>query len=133
MDKLCSRMQQDQDFIWCRPCLVNEIDDKLIVYAGNQRVRAAKKLKWKDIPCIIEKNLSEEMIKERTISDNTHFGAWDMDVLANVYDLDMLIDCGFSDKDFNFLSDIDDKTEEGSKLECEKCESCGQKLKKKKI
>ena len=37
-----------------RPCLVNKRDGKLVVYAGNQRLRAAQSLKWGTVPCIVD-------------------------------------------------------------------------------
>ena len=52
-----------------RPCLMNDRDGKLIVYAGNQRLRAAQSLGWETVPCIVDKiSLKEE--REETIKDN---------------------------------------------------------------
>lgn len=96
MEKLCKSIKSDPDFLYNRPVLVNDKEGKLTVYAGNQRVRAAQKLKWKEIPCIIEKNISEEIIKERIIKDNKTYGEFDFDILANEWDTDLLLDAGFS-------------------------------------
>src|SRR5438132_1239365 len=73
-DKLVLSLKNDPAYLWNRPVLVNKVKDTLTVYAGNQRVQAAKKLKWTKIPCIIEENLPEELIKERIIKDNAHMG-----------------------------------------------------------
>ncbi len=100
MQKLCKSIQDDPNFLICRPVLVNSksvlAGRELIVYAGNQRVRAAKKLKMKEIPCIIETDLCEEIMKKRTILDNKTFGSFDFDMLLNEYDNDILLDCGFT-------------------------------------
>jgi len=114
MQKLCKSIQDDPEFLKCRPVLVNKTCvwpelskhdedgetlrriDTLTVYAGNQRVRAAKKLKMKEIPCIIEENLCDEIMKKRTILDNKTFGNFDFDILLNEFDTEMLLDCGFT-------------------------------------
>lgn len=96
-DKLVKSLKEDPGFLDCRPVLVNRIGGDLIVYAGNQRVRAASKLKWKNIPCIVEENLSPSLMERRCILDNKSYGTWDMDLLmSGLYDDDLLIDCGFT-------------------------------------
>jgi hypothetical protein len=55
-----------------------------VVISGNMRLRAARELKWKEIPVII---LPPETTKEElcayAILDNTHYGDHDWDILAN--------------------------------------------------
>lgn len=99
MAKLERSLEKDPEFLWNRPCLVNKIGDDLIVYAGNQRVRAAKKLKWTEIPCIIDENLSEEVIKDRIIKDNKQFGTFDFDILGDDYEVPELIEAGFLEEE----------------------------------
>jgi hypothetical protein len=146
MDKLCKSMQDDPEFLNCRPVLVNKtccyppldlpsgIDancvkrvDTYTVYAGNMRVRAAKKLKLKTIPCIVSNNLSDEHMRRRMILDNKQCGEWDFDALANTWNIEMLIDCGFKPEeilgDLSNISDDDRVTdkEQGSKDVCPTC------------
>ena len=129
MTKLCSSIQEDPDFLFKRPVLVNLVDGKHIVYAGNQRVRAAKQLKMKTIPCIIDKDVSEELMKMRVIKDNKTYGEFDFDVLANEWDISTLLDCGFEPKDLiGPDSDIEDlgsqdetKKKKGKKIICPNC------------
>lgn len=126
MSKLCDSLESDKDFFNLRPCLVNRVDDKLTVYAGNQRVRAAKKLKWKEVPCIIEDNLDEKVMKSRTVKDNSHFGDWDWDELANSFEIDMLLDSGFTADDIvGNVQNIDTEIKDEEKQEKVKCELCG--------
>lgn len=94
---LCKSLKDDQDFFLCRPILVNRVNGELIVYAGNQRVRAAKKLGWKEVPCIVEDNLYEPLMQSRIIKDNAHYGEWDFDLLSN-FDIEMLFDAGFTER-----------------------------------
>lgn len=136
-DKLCKSLREDPDFFKARPCLVNKIPSKnvgydLIVYAGNQRVRAASKLKWTQVPCIIESNLSKALMDSRVIKDNRSYGEFDYDLLLSNYDDDLLIDCGFTLdelKGYEGLKDLlgeEGKTEPDVKEKKQKtCPECG--------
>lgn len=132
LEKLCESLTKDPGFLKNRPILVNQVDETLNVYAGNQRIQAAKKLKWKEVPCIIEQNLSEELIKERILKDNKHSGIWDYDILAGDYDLDILIECGFTPEELHLnLSpeEIEPKEEDEEKDKKRKeCPNCGHQL-----
>ena len=132
MDKLCKSLREDPDFLRNRPVLVNRVDGVLNVYAGTQRVRAAKKLKWKEVPCIVEENLSDDLIKVRMNKDNLHSGEFDWDILGNEFELEDLFAAGFDAEDLDLPSSLDDDQQEKPEKECEKCDSCGQKIKKKK-
>lgn len=102
MKKLCDSLEGDPGFLSKRPILVNRVDGKLSVYAGNQRVRAAKKLKWKKVPCIVEDNLDKELVKSRVIKDNQTYGEFDYDILANEWDTELLIDAGMTEEQLSF-------------------------------
>lgn len=94
-----------------RPCLVNNRDGKLIVYAGNQRLRAAQSLKWETVPCIVDEiSLAQE--REETIKDNLVIGEWDDDLLANNFDLKDLEDWGMDLKELGIEPLGDDETDE---------------------
>lgn len=127
-EKLCKSLENDPDFLWNRPCLVNKEGDILTVYAGNQRIRAAKKLKWKEVPCIIDIDLPQEIINERVIKDNAHFGEFDHDLLSSLFEIDMLLDCGITLKEMHIdlpeLADDDDQENEKKKKKST-CPSCG--------
>ncbi len=131
MDKLIKSLQDDPGFFDRRPCLINDTNGTLTVYAGNQRVRAAKKLRWKDVPCIVDKDLDEEVMKDRIVKDNKTYGEFDFDMLANEFDIEKLLDAGFTLEQLQIdIEDLGstDETEEEGKLSCE---LCGQKLKSK--
>lgn len=127
MEKLCNSIKKDPDFLRSRPVLVHLVDGKMNVYAGNQRVRAAKKLGWKEIPCIIESGLPDEIIKQRILKDNKTFGEFDYDMLANEWETELLFECGFSSMDFSgCVSDIgDEEADEKEKKNTKTCPSCG--------
>jgi len=130
MDKLIASIQKDPEFLHNRPVLVNDKDGVLQVYAGNQRVQAAKKMKWKSIPCIVDKDLPEEVVKDRVIKDNKTYGEFDYDILAADYEVEHLLDAGFTPQELEY--DVQDlgstEEDEGDVLEPGKDEEADTKL-----
>jgi DNA modification methylase len=117
MAKLEKSLTDDPSFLERRPVLVNKVNDVHIVYAGNQRVRAAKKLKWKDIPCIVDENLSDDVMKDRVIKDNKTFGEFDFEMLANEFDIEKLLDAGFTPEELHIdIQDLGSTDEEEGEL-----------------
>ena len=111
-DKLCANIANDPEFFTLRPCLVNQVDDKYTVYAGNQRIRAAKKLNWTEVPCIVETDVDSDVIKKRIVLDNLHHGEFDYDILSSTYDPEELIDLGMTQDELDFHTDIEDIEED---------------------
>jgi DNA modification methylase len=112
-EKLCANIKNDPDFFAMRPCLVNDSNDKLTIYAGNQRAKAAKKIGLKEVPCIVKKDVPEDIMKKRIILDNIHHGEFDQELLFQDYSLDELIDLGMHDYDFENITKIEpQETEE---------------------
>jgi ParB-like chromosome segregation protein Spo0J len=117
-------------FFEVRPCLVNKRDGKLVIYAGNMRYRAAKALGWPQVPCVIEE-LPLAVEKERTIKDNVSQGDWDMDGLANHYEVTDLREWGFSPEEVAFSDTVvepveEEKPKRGGRPS--ECPNCGYKL-----
>lgn len=83
-------IQEDTDFLEDRPLLVVGYGDKFIVFAGNLRLTASRKLKLKDLPCVIyepEDDVTDpQTIRRRALKDNGSFGSWDVDKLADNWD-----------------------------------------------
>lgn len=139
LNKLCSSLEADKDFFNLRPCLVNQTWKTTVtgntsrdtaiytVYAGNQRVRAAKKLKWKEVPCIVEENLDEILMQSRIIKDNKTFGEFDWDLLGNDFEFPDLLDWGFTPQELVGHTLEAEALEETSEKKDEKvkCELCG--------
>lgn len=83
---------------WLQPIV---IDADGVVVVGHCRLMAAKKLKEKEVPCVIADDLTEEQIKKYRILDNKlNESPWDLELLAediegldfSGYDLDLLVD-----------------------------------------
>ena len=78
------------------PILVNTNPDrKNIIIGGHQRVKVAKILEMKSVPCI-ELNLSLEQEKELNIRLNKNVGQWDYEILGNMFDQEDLMEWGFT-------------------------------------
>ncbi len=74
-----------------RPLVVNE---DLQVLGGNMRLRAAQEAGLKEIWIDIAEGWSIEKQNEFIIKDNSGFGEWDWDALANAWDVEDLNDWG---------------------------------------
>ena len=95
IDRLARSLEETPELFEARPCIVYPYGDKYIVLGGNMRLTAAKKLKYKDVPCIvIPAETPIDKLKEIVIKDNGAFGAWDFDELANKWDDLPLTDWG---------------------------------------
>lgn len=96
-ENLKKRMQKDPKFFEMRPLLVSSDPSTNIctIYAGNQRFEAAKSLKYKEVPCIMEYDVPADLQRERMVADNLHHGDWDVDMLANEFDDLDLIEMGY--------------------------------------
>ncbi len=92
------------------PLIINiNQDRKNILVGGHQRLRIAKKLGFKSVPCV-EVNLSFEKERELNVRLNKNVGSWDFDSLANFFDIDELFEWGFKDEElFSFDKDYSEE------------------------
>ena len=74
-----------------RPIVVNK---DMVVLGGNMRLKACEEAGIEQVPIIFADNLTEEQQKEFIIKDNSSFGEWDWDLLANEWNTEQLIDWG---------------------------------------
>lgn len=68
-----------------RPLAVVIRDNRNIVLAGNQRLKVARKLRIKKLPCILYTDLTEEEEKQIILRDNINNGEWDLPELSADY------------------------------------------------
>lgn len=88
------------------PVLVNiNKDRKDIIIGGHQRTKIAKQIGYTEVPCI-EMDLTYDQEKELNIRLNKNTGQFDMDMLANHFEVYDLVDWGFEEKDIPVF-DID--------------------------
>ena len=90
--KLITSLQEDSEFMEHKPLHVYKQGEKYIVLGGNMRLRALRELEWKEVPVTIYKpETPPDVLRARVIKDNSSFGDYDMDALANEwgeYELD---------------------------------------------
>lgn len=74
-------------------------DSNLVVYCGNTRLKAAKKLGIKEVPVIIADDLTPEQIREYALIDNksSEIAEWDFELLQEELD-----ELDFSDFDLDW-------------------------------
>ena len=96
-----------------RPIVVNK---DMVVLGGNMRLKACEEAGIEQVPIIFADNLTEEQQKEFIIKDNSSFGEWDWDLLANEWDVDMLNDWGIDVPNFDVEDSIDETPEKEEKL-----------------
>ncbi len=80
-EALKQSLRADPEFFASRPCLVNQRDGQLVIYAGNMRFEAAKALGWATVPCLIA-TLPLAQERERNLKDNNEYGEYVDDALA---------------------------------------------------
>lgn len=122
-DHLVESLRNFPEMLRIRPIVCN-LDH--VVLGGNQRLEAVKELGWKHVEVEIV-DLDQEKQKEFLIKDNNSAGSWNMDMIANEWDLSQLYDWGFDlpaePDQFEPLDFNPERTETES--ESEKCECCG--------
>lgn len=105
------------------------IDENYVIVCGHTRLEAAKKLGYKEVPCIMADDLNEEQIKAFRLVDNktAEYADWDYEKLeeelANI-DID-LSEFGFDtssiDIDDFFEEPQEEKEKEPKKVICPDC------------
>lgn len=85
------------------------IDENNIVWCGNTRLKAAKKLGLKEAPCICVKDLTEKQMAEYALLDNktNEIADWDYEKLEEI-----LPELDFGDFDFDWgVGDLEEEKE----------------------
>jgi len=83
-ERLKTSLTEDPEFLNHQPLLVYDNHGEYVVMGGNQRLRAAKALKMKAVPCtVMDKDTPVEIIKARIVKHNHGYGDDDWDKLAN--------------------------------------------------
>tara|TARA_R110001599_G_scaffold260018_1_gene460455 strand:+ start:31 stop:519 length:489 start_codon:yes stop_codon:yes gene_type:complete len=93
------------------PIIVNK---DFTVIGGHQRLKVLNEMQTDTIPCVVL-DLSKEEERELNVRLNKNTGEFDMDILANEFDIDELVDWGFKHIDLDLNIDkIDEDTDDSS-------------------
>lgn len=100
------------------------------IIGGHQRKEILKKLHVKEIECYVpSRPLSDKEVEELNIRLNRNTGEWDMDILANQWNDQDLLNWGFDDEEIPATEvDLEGLEEESHLLEPEKDENAFTKL-----
>ena len=87
LNRLCDSIR-DNGYYPHRPAAVEPIEgtDKYYILDGNQRKKAMARLKKKEMPCVIYKDLTDAERDEIVLRSNINNGEWDTDILQAEYD-----------------------------------------------
>ena len=95
--------------------IVIDTDNEII--AGHTRLKAAKKLGYEDVPCILADDLTPEQVKAYRLADNkvAELASWDFEILESELldiediDMDMFGNWGLEEIDFGNLDQYTDE------------------------
>lgn len=129
MERLKTSIQNNKDYFEARPIILSDRTGELVILAGNQRYEAAKALGMNEVPTFLLSGLTEEREREIIIRDNVSNGDWDMDILANEWDVEDLQDWAGQDFmqkiDWAEVDDLSDENYEEPEHEMLRCPQCG--------
>ena len=101
---LVKSIKEFPEMLKLRPIVINK--DNMIL-GGNMRLRACQEAGLKDVPVIRAETLTEAQQKEFIIKDNSNYGEWNFDLLANEWDGFPLADWGVDVPDMSIPSNED--------------------------
>ena len=78
-----------------QPLALEEQGGMLVVLSGNQRLKAAKRLRLKEVPTILYSGLTDEERTDIILRSNINNGDWDFDALQ--------VETAFNDVNFDFI------------------------------
>lgn len=114
--KLVKSIREFPKMMELRPIVV---DADNMILGGNMRLKAIQELGMKDIPDTWVKRadeLTEDEKRRFIISDNSNFGEWDMNALANAWEVEELEAWGVDSPSFDDKGiDLDEMVFDGNK------------------
>jgi len=104
--KLVNSIKEFPEMLKLRPIVV---DDNNVVLGGNMRLKASIEAGLTEVWIEKASDLTPEQQKEFIIKDNSSFGDWDWDVLANEWDTEKLNDWGLDLPVLNEKAEIEEQ------------------------
>lgn len=93
--KLVKSLQDDPEMLSLRELIVFPHNDTFVVIGGNMRLKALRELGYTEAPCkVLPADTHIEKLKAIALKDNSSFGDYDYEALANEWDAQLLAECG---------------------------------------
>ena len=115
--KLVQSIKEFPEMLKLRPIV---LDEDGIILGGNMRFRASIEAGLKEVWVTEVTDWTEKQKQEFIVKDNSSFGEWDWDVLANQFDLDALDDWGLDIP--TYLTDEDEEPQYDENLRAHELE-----------
>lgn len=115
MEKLIKSLKEFPEMMELRPMVV---DENMMVLGGNMRRKALGLMGFEEIPDSWVKKvgeLTEEQKKRFIIQDNNGFGEWDVDVLADQWEIEDLENWGLEIPGLDEIKETKDIPDRGEK------------------
>ena len=88
VQRLAKSITETPELLEARPLIAIPCKGKYVVLGGNLRLEALRSLKWAEAPVyLLPENTTLEKQREIVIKDNGSFGQWDVDTLANEWEV----------------------------------------------
>ena len=89
--KLKESIEQDPEMLELREIIAYKYNDFFVIIGGNMRFEALKSLNYETVKCkVITGDVSTEQLKRIILKDNSAYGEWDFDDLANEWEESLL-------------------------------------------
>lgn len=100
------------------PLKVIQYNGEWVVLGGNMRLRALKEIGAKDVECIVvPQDTDADTLRKIVITDNSTFGEWDNDMLANEWSVEELQEWGVDVPQFADPDEVQEQAAEGKETE----------------
>jgi hypothetical protein len=101
----------DKDLNEIKELLVIPHNDTYVVLSGNMRLKAYKELDYRHIKCkVIDPEVDPQTLQKIIIVENTNYGSWDEDILANEWEPELLDAWGYDLPELDMSEFEDDKS-----------------------
>lgn len=126
---LADSIKRNYKYFAGSPLKLSDRTGELVIIGGNMRFEAAKSMGLKELPTILISGLTEEEEREAILLDNSHFGQWDWDLLANGFAEFDLPQFGIEIPTFEMDGEDDEEEQMPEIKQPDVCPHCGGVLK----
>jgi hypothetical protein len=109
----------ENDLNEIKELLVIQHNDTYVVLSGNMRLKAYKELDYMHVKCkVIDSHVDKQTLQKIIIIENTNYGSWDEDILANEWEPELLDAWGYDlpELDMSELTEEQSLNENAEKL-----------------